>query len=45
MSPISREPLPYDEWEPLPHDVAEWMGLDESMVPLTFGLHTADLAG
>jgi hypothetical protein len=21
-------------WEPLPADVAEWMGMDEAMVPL-----------
>ena len=40
MLSTPREPLPYDEWEPLPHDVAEWMGLDESMVPFTY-----DVAG
>ena len=27
------------QWEPLPHDVAEWMGMDEAMVP--FALDTA----
>jgi len=27
-------------WQPLPADVAEWMGLDESMLP-----YALDLAG
>ena len=32
--------MPHSPWEPLPPDVAEWMGLDEAMVPFA-----RDLAG
>lgn len=27
-------------WEPLPHDIAEWMGMDEDMVPFLLDLAT-----
>lgn len=27
-----------DGWEPLPADVAEWMGMDETMVPFAVEL-------
>ncbi len=31
-------------WEPLPADVAEWMGMDEAMVPFVLDLADADVA-
>jgi hypothetical protein len=38
MTDSQRDLLPYDAWEPLPHDVAEWMGMDEEMVPFVLDL-------
>ena len=38
MTDSQRDLLPYDAWEPLPPDVAEWMGMDEDMVPFVLDL-------
>ena len=38
MTDSAHESLTLDAWEPLSADVAEWMGLDEAMVPLVLGL-------
>jgi hypothetical protein len=38
MTDSPRDLLPYDAWEPLPHDVAEWMGMDEEMLPFLLDL-------